>query len=231
MKLVNGMLVLLLLSSCSSLLVPGNLDPKSSYPHDLALEINGAEYVGVAAVPWSNRYEIKIEAAGDIDFLTITTCHRQFHTEEVGGSGWLLWKKKNAYLYVYEPTELERAIGCHLEIAALDKSNKTHGFGFVDFVHPSLQLSARKVCNGESRHAIGLTVCEAHAGLEERLEFDVPVKSAAKKGCPSLETSDDKVFEYRVAPGQCEYGFIDDKDQMHRHVTIGFEKLIYRGDE
>lgn len=223
------LLLLLLLAGCATK-VPDLMVPGEHYAHELQLEVNGVAYTGVAAVAPAAAYDIKITSpAEEVAFLTVTSCHRQFTTEPPGGTGWLFWKKKQTYAYRYEPMDLEREVGCHVEIGALDKTDGKHGFGFVDFRHPSLALPARLYCNGVEQQGMGLTVCEARAGLEQQIEFDDPVDAVARDGCPEPKLLEPGKYTYEMPSGQCQWAFRDRLGRIHRHVGLGFEKLLYRG--
>lgn len=228
MQLKNAWLIIILcLTGCSSFLVPGLLDTEKSYPYDLEMEINGKKYKGIAVVDEAPKYEMKLMGKGSMAFFYISNCHRTVRSSEINGSGWFLWKGKPTYGWTYEPNEIESESVCPLEISALDRKGGKHSFGYVDFRRKAFSLPATIVCSGKKSFEVGVSVCNESKALEQGLSFSQPVEYEASPKCSALETLDGMNFRYRMPDAKCQYGFMNNKYETHRHVALGFSQIIY----
>ena len=225
--------------SCSSLeqlaqnkisKVPDNI----YYKNDICVydSINKKSFCGVGVLPYQKTYKLKIEAKAKLNFFAMTTCHREDTTENPDKG---IFRKNGRTFITYTPT-LEQKKACPLHLAAFNKKGK-NSWGIIFFENPRFDLKAKLICNGETKIFNGVSVCQSRQGLTQRIIFSEKVEtvnpvggaSKSEKGCPSLNTTDNKIFTFRVPPKECIYGFIGIKTKkIHQLNTIGYEKLIIR---
>lgn len=205
-------LVLLFLFSCSNIVQ--KLDINTVYKKDVVFTVNGKKITGMGVVPKAMNYEVVFEyPQGKIDLLSLYTCHRDKQLPNEGSKA----------TYQFTPTDLD--LDCPLQIEIYDKKGR-HGWGFLLFERPELQLPAKLLCNGEITIAKGMSVCQAKIGTTQRISFGYPVTVDPEKGCPISQKGTD--FEYEIVKDLCYYGFIDSSGNLHNHVSFGYETFIFR---
>jgi hypothetical protein len=214
-------ILLIVLSGCASIDKP--LDPTVFYRRDAKLSINGKPSTGVAVLPEQGPYDITVETGGTIDLVKLETCHRFVATEPKGKS----------FLFHYEPLAgLEDIEGCPVKIEALEKERGRHGWAFMDRKTPGATLPAKTSCNGEVKDVLGVSICQAKAGLNQRIEFPVPVAAVAEKGCELVPSSGGKIFDYVAVEGECVFAFVEKggAGRAHRHWALGFKDIVLGGE-
>jgi len=128
MENLAKVIILLTLVSCVSAPVRQELNPDVIYKKDMILNIDGHEGEGVLVVPQKEVNEFHVEARGNLDLLTFTTCHR----EETAESAWnvserRVWlfkrkiDKKREVKISYKATEIEKSGGCPVFIGGYEK--------------------------------------------------------------------------------------------------------------
>lgn len=206
------------LAGCS--LIEQRLDPSVYYKRDIELTINGQKYKGIAVPAKAPEYKLEIEGGGgaEINMLTATSCHREITVE---GSA-----KK--YAWTYRPIKgLEDGMGCLLEIGAYNKQGR-HSWATIDFLTGSETLAAEIQCNGGKLSSQGVSICQAKAGLTQKIIFSERVKVSPDPGCAPMRTKDEKTFEYEITKGECPYYFATREGKLHRHSALGYESILIR---
>jgi hypothetical protein len=216
----------IILAGCASL--PNQkLNPAVFYKRDVQLNINGENFVGVG-VPAKDAtgYKIKLKAAGKIDLLTITSCHREL-TFEKPSQGW--FKDGRSFEYFYKPIPgVEDGRGCLLDIGAYEQGKGRHSWATIDFEDGFEQLPAILSCSGE-RKAVGpVSICQAKSGLFQTIEFKEKVKVAPSDECNVLKTKDELTYEFEMPTGECTFYFGTKSKKYHRLTTHGYEEILIR---
>ena len=236
--------LILVVSGCTGAQVgpgPSGLglsDEKAIYKFDLPvfIESSGFWTDGFAVLPKTKAVSLVIESQASIDLLTIDTCHRSEAFPAALTAGWLSPKKK--LKYVYTPNQVEQGF-CTLRIGTYTKSESPTNVvarAFFDFSDPDpkVSLPARNLCSGKDEATLGVSVCQARAGLIQVLSFPVEVK-LAKEGLPdrcSLSPPpDQRSWTYRISRDECTYRFMEvsSPHRVHRHSTVGYDKVRLKG--
>ena len=208
------------------------LDPNIIYRRDIQFEINGQEFDGVAVPKRAKEYDIKLKAKGQIDVLTIRSCHREDVFNKPKGGFFGGQSKKFEYKYI--PVEgIETGNGCLLDIGAFEEKKGRHGWGVVDFEAGVENLPATLKCDGKeyNTNPKSVSICQAREGSLQEIIFDHKVKVSPDKGCEVMETKDEMTYIYQIAKGECTYYFGDKYGNFHRLTTIGYSGILIRGDE
>jgi len=218
--------LLIALTGCMTLDVTGGLDPKVYYRHDLEIEVNGQKAIGVMTAKRAKEYAIKIYAEENIDYLLITTCHRQFTLEQ---------KIKGMFVYVYFPQEpIETSGSCPMRIEAFEKKKfLRYSSAFIEFENRDTTLNAVLVCNGETKQVGGASICQSWKGLEQMILFPTLIKTATPDPeCNTMESVGEIGFRWHVAPKECVYLFreLSGRKRLHRLQSIGYEEIAIKGD-
>ncbi|AHZ84633.1 hypothetical protein Bb109J_c1943 [Bdellovibrio bacteriovorus] len=221
-------LIVLLLGGCAA--AEQKLSPVVLYQKDIGLEINGEKFVGVGVPRLASEYQIKIKAKGKIDLLTITSCHREEKFEEPS-SGW--FSSGKSFTYTYKPVVgIEDQRDCLLDIGASEKIGGRHSWGAIDFQTSSERLPATISCNGSHTSPIGTSICQARAGLRQKIVFKEPVIVIPDtEVCSVMSAADRMEFSFIMAPGECTYYFGTREGKYHKLTTFGYESILIRGGD
>lgn len=206
-------------SACTS--VPQQLDPEKFYRHDLRLEVNGVRGTGVMVLPRSHRYRIHGESVGQLDLLTISSCHREFSAERQG----------TEFDYDYAPLPgIETGGGCPLHFGGYEQKKGRHTWGIVDFEGPDATLPATLQCNGQVVRSNGVSICQSRAGLYQTIEFPGSVDVSPDPDCPMPLGGRPGLYEFPLARGECVYAFREqaEPNRIHRLTTLGYEGILIR---
>jgi len=211
---------------CATFDISGGLNPKTYYRHDLEISVNGIEAVGVLTVPKSKSYEIIVNATSNIDFLLLTSCHRQFTVEKQLG---------RVFNFDFIPqAPIETTGSCTLRIEAFEKQKFIrYSSALIEFENSDTKLPAVLVCNGKSDQVGGASICQAWNGLEQMIVFSTPVNVATpSSGCATMEKVGDIGFRWVMTAKECVYWFreIGGEKRFHRLQTVGYEEIAVRGD-
>lgn len=255
-------LLLLFLIGCSNLpLVTQQLNPAVYYRHDMCFEYETGEIkeekiknfferfrkgkyrktqlvrqtakiCGVGVLPNLDEYVVQIQAMGELNFFSLTTCHEET-TSENPDSGW--FKKKGELKFTYSPT-IEKGKACPLYINAYNRKQR-HSSGIFIFENPRYQLEAVVNCNGYEESYDGVSICQSRESLIQQIHFNEPVKllapvngGAEREGnCPVIGEDGKKDIEFKLPNRECIYGFIGmESKKVHMLMTIGYENIIIR---
>lgn len=219
----------LMLCGCSALERSGVSIGGDAFPkRDVQLEFEGQRFTGVAVLPARDAYTITMEFPGELNLFTFGDCHMD-HSEEDAGSGeWL--RKKNKITYKYAPRFPKEGEYCPVIIGGYEASTEArNAWGFIDFESRKETLPAHLECNGGVIEANGVSVCQAKAGLWQRVTFPVEVDISPDEACPMAKSDDSKTFKFKIAKGFCVYAFVSkDGKQRHRLSTLGYDKILIR---
>jgi hypothetical protein len=222
MKFIFIILVFASIHGCAG--IDQELDPKVFYQHAMNVEINGKDFFGVGVAPKAEKYKIKVSGRGRMDFLRITTCHRE-RTKNRQGSGYSFW---------YTPTKgLEDSGSCMLHVESYEEKKGRNDWALIDFVTDFEKLDATSMCNGKIAKGT-VTICQSRQGLVQRLIFNEPVElSKATKANCKIESKNGKTWTYRMTNRICILAFRDvkTKTKFHRHTNIGYEDVLIPAGE
>jgi len=200
----------------------------------MILNIDGHEVEGVLVVPQKEVNEFHVEARGNLDLLTFTTCHREETAESAWNvserRGWLFKRKidkKREVKISYKATEIEKSGGCPVFIGGYEKKEGRHSWAFVDFETDEAKLPAKIFCNGSEYNAGGVSACQSKMGLIQAIKFAEDVSVMPDADC-SIGLTSGNYFEFPIKKGQCVYAFISASGKIHRLTTIGYEKILIR---
>lgn len=196
---------------------PQKLSPEVIYKKDVTFWVGDKKIVGMGVAPEAESYKLYIDyPKGKIDFLTLTTCHRQVTVEN----------KDHGFNYLFKPTAIEKEGICPLDIGIYDKKGR-HGWAYLFFENAANLLAAKVECNGEQISADGVSVCQGPVGSIQRINFDSPeVIAASSEGCEITKMG--KFFQYKISKGFCYFSFKDPSGQFHDHTSFGHETFIVR---
>lgn len=215
----------LLLSSCS--LVSQSLDPDTIYRRDIEVWINDQYFKGIGVPKKADKYEMIIRAAGVINMMTITTCHRE-EQFEFKDPGW--FKKGNVQRWTYVPVKgIEDVRGCMMEIGVFEKKEGRHGWAAIDFLDGFEKVPATLQCDGRTQKVGPVSICQAKAGLVQKISFDRRMLVAPDRDeCKVFRTNDQKEYEFQMPSGECTYYFGSKEREFHRLTLIGYSGVLIR---
>ena len=201
--------------------------------------MDGYDFQGVFVGSSGESHTFLINSKTDVNVMTIQSCHRYLHFEDVIQTGWFKANRGFQTSYTDAPG-IEDTGYCVVRLGAFSKqvgAGEAYGIGI--FHSSQFNLPATNICNGASGQAEGTSICQSMAGLTERLRFTGQVITAK----PSPDGSgiipnmckgkfiDATTFEYTVPTGECIIAFAE-VAKPHRkyiHLARGFSKTIYRG--
>lgn len=200
------------------------------YRRDAIIRYGGREYLGVAVLPRSAKYDLEIEFPGNLDLFTLRNCHREQTLEEFKDNGGWFSRKENKVSITYEPVHgLETPVYCPIDLSGFDADKGRNGWGFIDFESETEKLPALVKCSGRKSVANGVSVCQSLAGLMQQIVFSIPVQTA-ESDCFKPETKDQMTFTIHSPIGRCVYVFreMDGDKRFHRFTSIGYESILVR---
>lgn len=224
-------LVFLFLTACSSLQFPATPDPsKTTFKHDLMMEVNGVKFKGTGVIPRAAQYKIKLFPQDKIDRVFWHTCHQ----EDVIDKPDTGWFTKAYEFYLSDVPGVQDVNACALDIVVMDQQSRRNGFATLEFLdtRPEVSLPALLKCNGVTTfYDKGVSICQSAEGLIEQLKFNEPVvQTGAKPECDVMKALDDKTFTFVMPRGKCTYYFTADrkiggKRVSHRLQTVGYSEV------
>lgn len=224
----------LLLTSCASLnpSVPSLQSKDVAYNYDLKGTVNGVEFDGVGVIPAASIYTMAITSRVDVDLLTISSCHHDFHQESAIQVGWL--KPKRSFTYNYTPNPDIENTSCLVRIGSYNKAQQQNAWGIIDFETPDSTLPATNLCNGQTILSNGVSICQARTSSIQELKFPTPVEMSTrvKAGCTMPTPVDKMTWLYEQPAGECVIYFreLTGSKRLHRHTTIGYDQILIRGE-
>lgn len=219
------------LTGCSS--VKQKKTDDAVYMYDMTGAVNGTVFNGVGVIPYAPSYEMEVSSLVNIDLITISSCHRDFHQESAIQTNWL--QPKRSFKYVYKPTQgIENDGSCLVRMGAYTKTGGQAAWAVLDFQTPDATLPALNMCNGETQRSAGVSICQSRAGLIQRMAFSNPVE-ISQKADPRCRMNpvDERytIWEAPLAAGECViiFGEIAKPHRQHRHTTVSYTDIIIRG--
>lgn len=236
------LLSILLLASCATNQPPFEPESfkKGLYRKDMKIVANGHSGHGVLVVPKEEKYQMEIKALGKLDLFTFQSCHREITQEDAGYKGKFLGfgKDKKLAKMEYEPVKgLEDDGACPVDLGGYEKVQGRHSWGSVIAENTKFKLPAIIKCNGRETQSRGTSACQSHAGLIQRIEFQVDVGYDLDKNCEyeGVKLINNRIFQYRIPEGNCVTYFrakelINEKKVYAEHYDYGYTKIIILGD-
>lgn len=238
--------ILILLMGCSNTAPLLNTD--KFYKRDMIAIVNNRVYEGVGTLPVADQYDFIVEARGDLDLFTMSTCEGVLSKE----SAWnvettvplFLWwgerkivdKRKVKFTYKRSVLAKQKQY-CPMILEGLDKDNGRHSWAFFDFEDNNKEV-AYSECNFETKKNNGVGVCQTLEGSFVSLRFEKTVRvffpTENKNFCEinKCECKDNKCyadgqhFIWRVPKKENVYRFVGDSE--FRLTTIGFDDIPLR---
>jgi hypothetical protein len=208
--------------------------PNIQFKYDLHGTINGYPFEGVGVVPVADQYEVKVESNVDVDLMTITTCHRDWSDQDqpIETGGW--FKPNRGFTFTFSPVHgIEDYGTCLLRIGAYNKNGDPQAWATIDFITPDANLPSTNKCDGSVGKTHGSSMCQSKAGLDEEIDFDVPVMMSDKTRpeCQMRGSPDGKVWEYTLPNSECVDYFVEiaPPHRWHRHTFFGYKSIQLRG--
>lgn len=222
---------------------PPSLRPDIEYQRDLFFSVQywdskkkewgeKSKFVGVAVIKKSERYRVELFAPGEVDMMTLSSCHREIKTPNPEKSGGWFQDKKYAFEFSADQLiELDKP--CAINLGVYEKERGRHGWAMMAIEHKDANLSAQTRCNGEIKMNGGTSFCQAKESLVQMISFDRPVMTTFYGNCVLKTPLDGKVWEYIMPRGKCILHFFDAKDERveHIHYLFGYDSIPIRGVE
>lgn len=219
-------LVILLCAGCAS--VEQNLNPKIFYEHAMNVEVNEKLYKGFGVIPLAKKYKMKIWGRGKMDFLRITTCHREITKNKEGS--------RFKFDFIPIPEMEMRKNGpnqCLMYFESYEQKRGRNDWAILDFDTPFETLEATDYCNGRIRQG-SVTLCHSRQGLKQKLVFQevVDLSKQTRREC-RIKSLDGKVWKYSMTKHVCSLSFRDrkTKSKYHRHTNVGYEDVLIPAGE
>lgn len=209
-----------ILSSCSMPSIKQPIDVNVFYKRDMSLTVNGKTGVGVVMAKKADRYEINGISKGDLMLLSMRSCHREITQENANSA-------KRTFMLDYWPVPGLEDNNCVVELGGFDSKHGRHSWGVIDFEDPDGVVGYTR-CNGGNSSGLS-TICQAPAGLKQEVSFDEEMEVAQNRGCDfgSLPKKS-RVFHYTMPKRECVLAFVSASGKTHRHVTVGYERVLLR---
>ena len=227
-------------TSCSTAHITQKLTPGTHYKRDMILEVDGYQGEGLLVVPEKPVHKFHVEARGELDLFTLTTCHREWTKEKAWNvkkkSGLFGWGRKIMKREVEFPLSLnplERSDYCLTELGGYEKDKGRHSWAMVDYQPSDLSkfLPAFVQCNGSGRNYSGVSMCQSRKGLIQSIEFTEDMLVDPDPECRGPKGQGRK-FEFQLPEGKCVYLFVEKSEphREHRLTTFGYEQILIRED-
>jgi len=228
-------LISVVLLSCKQGGEPPAVITDKDYPRYDML-VNGFE--GMAVFPYQDIYPFKVEAKGDLDAFSLTSCHRETWKERVwnvqqivryGVFGWgkRVIDKKREVEFDYKPTYIEGDGDCMLVLQGFEIAGNNSFFA-ADFESSKYQLGAYLQCDGITKKVNGTSICQGKVGSYQGISFDEIVTISAKNKC-GIVTNGTKNIEINPLPGFCVAIFKGlSTGKKHKLTVYGYTKTYIR---
>lgn len=229
-------LFLITLFGCASMRPRQNLDPSFYYKKDMIVEVNGQEGEGVLVIPESEKLDFYVQARGDLDLFTLTTCHREWTKEKAWnvkrrnqGLGWVRRMQTNEIKFDITPNGVEKTSYCPIDLGGYEEQKGRHSWALIDIKGKDTTLPAQVTCNGEYYRSEGVSMCQSRETLIQAIKFESEVFVAPDPEC-DLGKNKGSYFEFPIKLGKCVYLFREAKKphRDHRLTTYGYEKILIR---
>jgi len=211
---------ILLLSGCATLgQSTGALNPDAVFKKTLAFTVNGKTAVGTMTVPAADTYRIDAVFPAKPEVVKISTCHKQVVVEKPTTNTFFIGAIKG----------LEDSGYCPVRIDAIDLGG-VNSSAYFEIENET--LDAFLLCDGENRKTKGVTVCQAKAGMTQRILFFEEVNfEKMSPDCADMTPMKQLGYGYdfNISKGECVYLFHGKKsDTFHRVTTIGYSDIFFK---
>ena len=224
------------LSSCAlipqSVTAPSGPTPQAQYKFDLSGDVNGTPFQGVGVIPLSasNNYTLTINSAVSVDMITIESCHRSWSDQDMPIEVGNWFKANHGFTFNFSLADgIENLGTCLWRIGAYNKTGNPQAWAILDFITPESTLPAVNKCDGDQGSTRGVSICQSKAGLDEEIDFDVPVEvaDATDPKCKPRVPKDAKHWFYVLPNQTCVVYFqeIAPPHRLHRHTFFGFSSI------
>jgi hypothetical protein len=212
-----------------------DLKPEVFYKRDMLITVNGLSAEGALVAPASDKYEVHVEARGDLDLFVMRSCHKEESKEKAwnvktkvksGLFGWgskIIDQKREVNFTLYL-NELEKE-DCPIELGGFEQNGGRHSWGVIDFESPKYQVKAAVLCNGNEVQANGNFICQSRNGLFQKIKFASPMKVAPSNSCGFI--GEGLEFETKLPLGSCVAIFKGD-NKLFKFSGIGYEAILIR---
>lgn len=223
------LLCLTLMVSCASTFQ--QLDPKLFYKRDVQIAVNGQTYEGVTTIPKASSYDITVSPKGGMDFVLISSCHRE-ETFEKKTRRFLWWRVGgNSWVYRYTPNPgLEEGRVCPLRVQVFESSQEQrHSWALITFEDPkNYKLQGHLDCNGRSLRVNGVGSCQAKRTTVQRIRWSLPTQSVTQERCNKPIAISPGEYEITATLGECLYHFRSQGGKIGRLTMVGYEGVLVR---
>lgn len=239
-KAILGAIFALFFASCAGVGVTSGPSTSVIYEADLFGSVDGIPFQGVFVGQSQPSHTFVIQSKTDVNVMTIQSCHRYLHFEDVIKTGWFRANRGFQTSFDAAP-EIETTGYCVIRLAAYSKqvgAGEAYGIGI--FKNEKFDLPAINICNGAEGQTSGSSVCQTMAGLVERLKFPGQVVTARPLPdgsglIPQMckgKLIDATTFEYEMPQGECiiAFGEVAKPHRHYIHLARGFTKTQYRGN-
>ena len=193
------------------------LNPNAVIKKTMALSVNGKAGIGFISVPMADTYRLDLDFPAKPEIVKIATCHREIIIE----------KPTTKTFFVGSIKGLENDGLCQIHVDALDLGG-VNSSAIIEIENE--KLDGAVICNGESRHVLGVSVCQGKVGLTQRILFFEPVEfEKMAPDCADMIPMAQLGFGYDfdISKGYCTYLFHGKKsDTFHRLSTYGYDDIF-----
>jgi hypothetical protein len=177
----------------------------------MQFSVDGLNYVGMAAIPRKLKQSLRFTLPKTAERIVVSTCH--------GAPVFI--SPANPFSFTYEPVHLieDTATLCILKAEVASKESPL-SLAVIDFFGDEVTMPAWVTCNRNSLRTGGGSVCQAPAGLIQRIVFDESV--IAQPYDKGEISCDGAACTYTMTKGYNGYIFRGVKTgSYHRHTTRG----------
>ena len=211
----------ILLTGCQTLGQPpallGTTPP--DYKKTLKLLVNGKVITGVGTVPLADIYRLDIDFPAKPEIVKIATCHKQI----------VLENPTTKTFFVGSVKGLENDGYCPIRVDGLDLGG-INSSAIIEIENET--LDAAILCDGETRRTKGVNICQAKAGLTQRILFFEPVTwEKMSDDCADMlpMTQLGYGYDFDITRGECVYAFYGEKSKaFHRLTTVGYSDIFFK---
>lgn len=226
------LLFLFLVTGCATVQdkIPGNNEPLYKYQGDMEIWIDGGHFKGMAVTKLEPKKNITIRSKAKLDLLVTTSCSRYDKVEKIDfKEGWFGTGGKSAKQYTFsvDLNGKEQEGTCPFYVQAFDMGGVTD-WGYITW-RTDETIRSTLDCNVRQNSYAGHSVCQALAGTEQGISFQIPIKYFEADPNCNMKRDTDKAFSFRPGMGFC-YATFSDGKEWHRLTALGFERAQVRGE-
>jgi hypothetical protein len=211
--------------------------PQNKFKYDLSGDVNGYQFQGVGVIPLNpdNEYTLNVNSQTSVDMITITTCHRDWSDQDMPIEVGKWFKPNHGFTFKFNLTHGIEDVGtCLLRIGAYNKEGNPQAWAVIDFITEDSSLPAYNKCDGDQGATHGVSMCQSKAGLDEEIDFDVPVEIAdsTSPACKPKIPKDGKHWIYVLPNQECVVYFMESAapHRFHRHTFFGYSSIQLKSE-